>query len=796
MDDRVKTTRRAANRRRDELLREMCQLIEKMASVASGTTRSDPPPPREKSLLWAFGLLLARCNEYKVDAFPARLRQCLDDLRQAQQHSNDVLRVANAIRELLRDTDVHSVLQRMDPCSNATYPLVHFFERLLAESAPKLRRARGAYFTPYPLVRYIVRSVDLLLRRELGITQGLLTERPELCIVDPACGSGAFLLGVLAHLGSALAARQAISRWMEFDRLTGIDVMPECCGAAELLVEQELCSANAMEEPGESWSAMCGNPLADVELSRELFAGRVPVIVGNPPYNNFGQQNRDHWILEQLDEYKRGLNEKKLNLNDDFIKFIRWAQYWVDRAGRGIVALVTNNTYLSGVTHRQMRASLAETFDHIYLLDLHGSSKRRESAPDGTPDENVFPIQQGVAIGLFVKTDGASRRCRVLHADLWGSRSAKLETLARTDVTSTSWSTLEAKSPLHFFVPRQHDDTAYDTWPRLDQIFQRYVSGVQTKRDKLFVGFTRDEIAARVKTFLDSAARGEFDPDVPEWLRSKVRGVDFDPQSVRPYMVAPFDVRWVYYEPRLLGRARHRLLRYLDADNVALVFMRQTTNPPPYDHFLVTNQLVSDRVFYSAHGAPFVAPLYLHDGQDRDVNLNLDFLRQMAQHLGVPYQPAEGSSGVSFNARDVLHWIYGAAHEDTYRDLYFAQLSIDFPRIPWPDDLGHFVELCAAGSRRVDEHLTLISTATNVRSATNAATDSIEIQPGYPRWESNRLALNSDFMWPEPVEADVWETRIGGYRVLQRWLKQRTGRALEPYDLEHLRGIIDALTVV
>ena len=440
---------------------------------------------------------------------------------------------------MLLESDVDTLFKQLDPYADTLHPLVYFFERLMAGSDATLRRSRGAYFTPYPLVQYVVRSADLLLQRELGIAGGLAARQPELQIVDPACGSGAFLLGVLAQLREAHGGQGGSSdlprSWRDGCRRSGWLALTSCRPVAVL----PSCSWNRRCLPGEpcsatqlpSWSAQCTNPLRDVDLSQQLFVGRLPVILGNPPYNNFGQRNRDPWILDQLGEYKRGLDEKKLNLDDDFIKFIRWAQYWIDQAGRGVVALVTNNTYLSGLTHRQMRASLSESFDQIYVLDLHGSSKRRETAPDGTRDENVFPIQQGVAIGLFVKTGAESRACRVWHADLWGRRQGKLKTLATTDVTSTSWTALEVQGPHHFFVARKNRDTTeYDAWPGLSEIFRHYVSGVQTKRDKLFVGFTREEVAEKVGRFLEAAAHGEFESDVPQWLRDKTVGVAFDPQ--------------------------------------------------------------------------------------------------------------------------------------------------------------------------------------------------------------------------------------------------------------------------
>ena len=499
-------------------------------------------------------------------------------------------------------------------------------------------------------------------------------------------------------------------------------------------------------------------------------------------------------ITKQLGEYKHGLNERKLNLDDDFIKFVRWCQYWIDEVGRGVAALVTNNTYLSGLTHRRMRASLAGSFDRIFVLDLHGSSKKRELAPGQKRDQNVFPIQQGVAISLFVKTGPAPRGRCVFHADLWGTRQDKLEALAAEHQMLSGYKALEPAAPYYFFVPRKDTNAAaYRTWPRLDEIFEQYVSGVQTKRDKLFVGFTRDEVEHKVSQFLEHAADGEFAPDVPPWLRGKTMGVVFDRQRVRPYMMAPFDLRWIYYEPRLLGRARYQLMRHLLADNACLVFMRQTTSPPPYDYFLVTSELVSDRVFYSAHGAPFVAPLYLQDNQRLVANLKPGFLEDLAKRLGIPFKDPHAALPDSFGPRHVLYWIYAAAHDHEYREQFHPLLSIGFPRVAWPRDLQHFVQSCEQGEQLVDAHLNVLAGFAHSDDVPSACPADVELRRGYPRWHAERLWFSSGFAWPEPVEAGVWNARVGGYAVLQRWLKQREGRTLQPRDLDHFRRMVSAV---
>ncbi len=828
------TARTKSRSQLNRLIGPMCELMGQLERAITeagelADTRCGAMTPQQHALLSSFALLLARLDRQEVrDAgtdlratgnerlTPPRVRQELAELQRLERRASAIAQATAALSLLLEASCVDRIVREIDARGGSEQALVHVFELLLSGSNRSVRRSRGVYFTPYPLVQYIVRSVDLLLRRELNVDAGLMSSRPPLRIVDPACGSGAFLLGVLQHARRTCVEERNGQGWPSFVRetllpsMTGIDVMPACCGAAEMLIQRLLAGpaepartppVNWQDQPAVTWSPHCGNALSDLEPVRSLFADRVPVILGNPPYAIFGQRNRGDWILGQLDEYKRGLDEKKLNLDDDFIKFLRWAQYWIDQAGRGVVAMVTNNTYLTGLTHRRMRASLSDTFDQVYLLDLHGSSKKRESAPDGTADENVFPIQQGVAIGLFVKTgQDAARARRVMHADLWGTRDNKLKVLAEADVTTIPWTSCRPHSPWHFFVPRsEEDEDGYRDWPRLSEIFQRYVSGVQTKCDALFVGYTFEEVENRMSDFLRHAAHGRFTADVPEWLRSKAGGIAFDPQCIRPYMVAPLDMRWVYYEPRLLGRARHHLVRHWDIGGRALVFMRQATDRDCYDHFLVTDALVSDRVFYSAHGAPFVAPLHVREGGNRIANLQPNFLQHLTRRLGIPFTAADEGLPTHCGAGDVLHWLYAAVHSRTYRRRYHALLCIDFPRIAWPRDADEFTHLCQLGKILVENHLNAmagsggspdVSACMPRRDESGSA---LRMGAGFPLWRAGRLRLSREFVWPDLIEAEVWEFRLGGYRVLERWLKQRRRRPLSPSDMDHLARMIQAI---
>jgi hypothetical protein len=259
-------------------------------------------------------------------------------------------------------------------------------------------------------------------------------------------------------------------------------------------------------------------------------------------------------------------------------------------------------------------------------------------------------------------------------------------------------------------------------------------------------------------------------------------------------MVAPWDVRWIYYEPRLLGRARYGVLRHLDAGNVALIFMRQSTPSARYDHFLATPTLVSDRVFYNAHGAPFVAPLFTGPAGARVTNLHRTFLRNLEARLGTSWDET-GDGTRSFGSSDVFHWMYALMHSSRYRTCYQPMLCRDFPRVPWPVDAASFRDLARLGKELVEIHCQVAEDPLHRANGSHPpCLPHVAVAPGYPRWTApGTVFLDRGQTWPELIEEAVWQFHIGGYAVLPRWLKQRKQRELTGEDQQHLQRIIQAI---
>jgi hypothetical protein len=696
--------------------------------------------------LVAFGLLLAHGD--------GRLDEFADGF--------DAGHPAAELLGVLAACDLDRALDCVQQAHAAIDPLAQFHELFLAACDARLRRGRGVFYTPAPILRWMVRGIETILVSTFAGDVGKQGVR----FIDPACGSGAFLAGVLDQLRSSRLGDAATS-------LVGFDVLPATCIVARTVLARQLAH-------GPSLRVECANPLLDGDALAPLVLGprgELPVILGNPPYANFGRQNRGAWIAGLLRDYKAGLRERKLNLDDDFIKFFRWGQHWIDRAGGGILALVTSRTYLDGLTHRAMRASLCRSFDEILVLDLGGDLDVRGGAAEDD-DENVFGIRRGVAIGVFIKTGGGGA-ARVRYHALRGSRMEKFRMLDGGDIASTPWQSLSISPPACDFVPRPQRAGEYRTWPRLDEIFTEYVSGVQSKNDALLTDFSRESLAARMKALLSEPS--------PAALEQRGRGIAFDEACLREYLVAPLDRRWIYYEPRLVGRARWPVMRHLLRPNVALVFMRQSTCAGEYDHFLATDCLASDRVFYSTHGAPFLAPLWRYDGEaTRTSNLDAAFMFDFAQRLGANHK--------QLTATDIFHYAYANFFSSDYRRRWRDELRVDFPRLPPSGEAARFRRLCRLGRKLVELHA---GTSRGAMPAPVPICDAgLHVAARYPRFvkhgRSGGVRVSADCVL-NGVTAGVWSFRLGGYDVLPRWLRQRRGRELSAAEREQLQRLVSTI---
>jgi predicted helicase len=753
---------------------------------------------------------------------------------------------------LLERTDMASVLRDFGKATRQEDPVVHFYETFLAAYDPRLREVRGVYYTPEPVVSYIVRSVDALLRSRFNKPMGLADDKT--IVLDPATGTATFLYAVVQQIYATLAEQGLAGTWNSYvaqkllPRVFGFELLMAPYTVAHLKMGLLLDQLGYKFGSNERLGIYLTNTLADVpDLAQQMpFAqyiaeeGRaankvkhdkpVMVVLGNPPYSNFGRMNNGDWILSLMKDWKPE-GERKWN-PDDFMKFMRWGQWRIEKTGAGILAFITNNTYIDGITHGRMRKSLMDTFTEIYILDLHGNAMKKEKSSDGAKDDNVFDIRPGVCIGIFIKDIQRKYPTKVHVSDLWGARDYKYEQLMLNDVGTTPWKPIDPSSDKYFFkVTSEHASKDFFDYRPLGQIIQQSISGVQTKKDDLFVGFTSQEVESRLSAFLDPKVRTQNTDlqtilgDSARWIVDKASRVNFSRNLVRAYMVSPFDFRFVYYEPKLLGRARYTVMRHMLNDNVGLVFMRQSTSLETYDHFLATDSLITDRVFYSVHGAPFLFPLYLYPDpdqpdlfdtsgtgrSDRRPNLSPTFIVDVEQRLGLRFVPdGRGDLQETIGPEDVFHYAYAVFHSPTYRSRYVEFLKIDFPRLPITSDRELFAALAAKGAEFVDLHLLRLPGDDGVGG--NGGT-TILVSPGkqgvtFPKAGSGavdkiayvaphgsqpgRVVINND-QYFEGIEPETWEMHIGGYQPLDKWLKDRKGRTLTVDDVQHYLRMVIAL---
>ncbi|MBW6474691.1 MAG: hypothetical protein K0B14_16305, partial [Anaerolineaceae bacterium] len=549
-------------------------------------------------------------------------------------------------------------------------------------------------------------------------------------------------------------------------------------------------------------------------LSEESrLAGRVKkqepilVIMGNPPYSGISS-NKNEWTEKLLKEdldgaqsyYKvdgQPLGEKKLWLQDDYVKFLRFAQWKVQKAGKGIVAMITNHGYLDNPTFRGMRQSLLKTFDKIFILDLHGNSQKKETAPDGGKDENVFDIRQGVAISLFVKNT-KERNSEVFYFDIFGKRQEKYEWLISNRFNDNNYKNVKIQKPNYFF--NQHtsiDISYYQKWLSIDHIIPNYVTGIVTARDKFVIGFSKQEITEKMKIFGDLSLPDEFIKltyelnDTRGWKLSKARKLINETDNINSYMkeifYRPFDTRFIIYTPVMVDWGRFDFMNsMLREPNLAIILPKRVEHIGKWQNVFITDN-ISEHVAVSLKTTDYHFPLYIFQN-----NVQLDWTRSSKEtniRTSI-YSLLEDKFNSIISGELIFQYIYAILHSVLYREKYVNFLRMDFPRIPFPSDYELFLEMGKLGSQLVDLHLLKSTLLDHPTVKYQGCGDDHTIsKPEYSSSEK-RVFINPSHFF-EGVEPEVWEYQIGGYQVMNKYLKDRKGRKMD--DPRHYIHIATAL---
>lgn len=653
----------------------------------------------------AYGMFAARLHDQSLDTFTRQ------EAAELIPKSNPFLRklfgyiagpdiddrikwIVDSLADIFRATNVEKLLKDFGKSTQTGDPIIHFYETFLSEYDPKLRKSRGVWYTPEPVVKFIVRAVDDVLKTEFNLPNGLADtsktrikidsqgkkiekEVHKVQILDPATGTGTFLAEVIRHVYQKFAGQQGVwSNYVEnhlIPRLNGFELLMASYAMAhlklDLLLEEtnykptknqrlQIYLTNSLEEHHPDTGTLFASWLSAEANEANHIKRDTPVmcVIGNPPYA-VSSSNKSNWIQDLIVDYKKDLNERKINLDDDYIKFIRFGQHFIDKNGEGILAYISNNSFIDGITHRQMRKHLLESFDKIYILDLHGNAKRKEVCPDGSPDQNVFDIMQGVSINIFVK-NGKKRKNelgKVFHLDLFGKRERKYLDLKTYSFNSLEWKSLNQKEPHYFFVPKDFNQSQnYNLGFELESLFLLNNTGIQTKRDKLVYCFEQQEIQNVINDFKSletEQLRRKYNLSEDgrdwsiDWAKADVKKNEGTFCDVHYH---PFDIRKTYFTGNskgIMAYPRSPLIKNALKENLLLLSVRNSRRGNVNNYFVT--QLIVDKDGISPFDNCKFFPLYVYPetgeqsemfaSAERTPNLNSEIVGQIADKLGLTF---------------------------------------------------------------------------------------------------------------------------------------------------------------
>lgn len=736
-------------------------------------------------------------------------------------------------------------------------PYLHLYEDFLKEYDESLREVRGVYYTPAPVVRFIIDSIDLVLQKDFN-KQGLQSAITDdnITLLDFATGTGTFLLE--AFRKALESSDKSTPRFMFkplLKRFYGFEFLIAPYTIAHLKISQALKEEFGIEleydkekKEYESLNITLTNTLyfnnatqkplpffeeltKEFKKAQEIKGKDILIITGNPPYSGasankglyedevrityglepslaeltkaeieslsryFSNKSKDNakTFKSILDRHKLQNEKNPKWLLDDYVKFIRFAESKIEKQGGGIFAFISNNAFLDNPTFRGMRYHLLKTFDKIYILDLHGNTRKKETTPSGDKDDNVFDIMQGVSINIFAKTTkDSSNLATIYHYDLYGKRRDKYEFLYSNTLDSIQWQILNPQNPFYLFIPQNESlRIEYDKGWSVKDIFKVSNTGVVTKRDKLCIQKTKDKVWEAMQDIInlekqDFYKKYDLPPDVRdwryEWARQDVLDNN-DKSTIRKIHYRPFDIRYIFYSGKSRGFvgwpvpivSEHFLH---DSNNIGLICNRSVALSS-YQHSFITDTITDFHILETANASAYIFPLHIKDSMQSE-NLNLEFRKFIDKHYKEHFSPEQ-----------ILGYIYAVLFHKEYREKYLDFLKIDFPKIPFVESKEKFLEFSELGSSLISLHLLQDNALdSNIGKLQKIGKDESKIieKPSYNA-ESQRLFINKSLYF-DKVDSSVWEYKIGGYQVLDKYLKSHKG---EEIDFTYFQKIIQTL---
>ena len=839
-----------------------------------------------------YGLFSARCMDETQDDFSAAeavacipntnpflknlMRECLGAENNSKL-SFDELEIGNVV-DLLMHTKTDAIIADFNRQTGGGRedPVIHFYEEFLTAYDKMQKVQRGVYYTPQPVVNFIVRAVDTIIKKDFGLEDGLAStatktikvmrqskrrvgyyytqvedteEVPAIQVLDPATGTGTFIRQTILQIydnfkkkNSGLAADDLKRAWNKYvpdhllPRINAFELMMAPYAVAHMKLAMVLKDTgycfendtrlkvfltNSLEEAGNSdgqltlWS----DPLAveSIEANKVKKNSGINIVIGNPPYSGISS-NAGEWITNLIEDYKyiNGVHfgERKHWLQDDYVKFIRLSEHILENSNQGVLAFINNHAFIDNPTFRCMRYHLLSTFDEIYILDLHGNVMKKEVSPNGEKDENVFDIQQGVSINIFIKRNGKSKGlATVYYSELFGRREAKYDLLRSHSFEDIHWTKLDPNEPFYFFIPRNESNRdKYETGFSIKDLMPEHTTGIVTARDSLVIDSSEEALLHKIEAFVapektDEYVRQEFFGNKKEgkylpgdsrgWslsiAREAIRGNDHR-AKIKKIEYRPFDVQYIYYDPKMVDWGRDSLMYHLLAgENYGLIIPRQAATDN-WSHVQITRHMADNRVHYSNKGIPIECPLYLYSENFgtliRKPNLNVEIVKRIAERVKLSFVPDEALKVEgSFSPLDVLDYIYAVLHSKRYRTTYLEFLKFDFPKIPYPDNSEYFITMVKYGKQLRTIHTDETDSTSDL--FTYHGEEVIAIFK--PHYDDGKIVFNANGDNVSGVPEEIWNMYFGGYQPLQKWLKDRRNTKIGKMEIQHYIHIITVL---
>ena len=762
-------------------------------------------------------------------SFPERLRFIVDELCEVFSHAD--------IHKLL--TDFYGKEK------DNKDPIIHFYEDFLREYDSKKKMDMGVFYTPRPVVDFIVRGVDELLKSEFGILKGLSDtekisiekkgldprtgkevkvnkEYHRVQILDIATGTGTFLNQTIEHIYKGFIGQEG--RWQSYvtenllPRLHGFELMMASYTIAHLKLGMTLHDTGATDINQRLGVYLTNTLDASVDYANQntLFglmdsiaseakdASRIkseyPImcVIGNPPYSGISQNKNytDNTAYKVEPGGQQKLKEKKNWLDDDYVKFIRFAESLIEKNGEGIIGMITAHGYIDNPTFRGMRWHLRKTFDKIYIIDLHGNSRKKETAPDGSKDENVFDIMTGVSIIFGVrnsKNNTDKKLATVYKSDVYGVRKDKFSFIENTKISNIQW--IELPTDTDLWVLEGVGKSEYTQGFSVAEMFSKNTTGIVTMGDSFIVDENKDALTRRVDEFLqndisenDLKNKYGLGKNYGKWIIDNKKKIENDHSKIVPLAYRPFDTRYTYFDNNLVWRTRGELAHNIAGKkNLCLVYVQRSpaVNPASYV-FLSSDLVVNGYIRSDSVSIDTMAPLYLYTNQNEKVpNLDKEIWDKINDVVGQGGERSEPPT----TPENILDYIYAVLHSPTYRETYKEFLKIDFPRVPYPESKEQFFKLAEIGEKLRGLHLMTDASVNDfITTFPNAGSDEVE----KITYKDGNVYINAEQYFGNVPEI-AWNFYIGGYQPAQKYLKDRKGRKLSNDEIEQYQRIVKVL---